>query len=62
MTQNVRLNKKEQEILRKKSIAINQQLIKKGIEPLRDSQIIHIILEKGLERLEVSEKGEITLF
>lgn len=57
----VRLTKSEQEMLRRKSIEINKKLIEKGMQPLRDSQIVHKILDIGLKEIEVSEKGEIRL-
>lgn len=61
MTTSVRLTEREQEIIRKKSIEINQKLIKKGIQPLRDSQIIHEILELTLPNLEIGESGKIII-
>lgn len=62
MTTSIRLNENEKEILRKKSVEINQQLIKKGLQPLRDSQIIHAVLEKALPNLIVSESGNIIIW
>ena len=62
MTTSIRLTENEKELLRKKAVEINQQLIKKGLQPLRDSQIIHEILDKALPNLIVNESGKITIW
>lgn len=59
MTTSVRLNETEKELIRKKSIEINKKLISMGKQPLRDSQIVHEILEKALQKIEVGESGEL---
>lgn len=61
LTTSVRLTDKEQELIRKKSVEINQTLIKKGMQPLRDSQIIHEILDLALPYLEIGESGKIII-
>lgn len=62
MTTSIRLTENEKELLRKKAVEVNQQLIKKGKQPLRDSQIIHKILEKALPVIEVGESGDIIIW
>lgn len=59
MTTSIRLTENEKELIRKKSIEINQKLISKGKQPLRDSQIIHEILEKALPKVQVGESGNL---
>lgn len=59
MTTSVRLTENERELIRKKSIEINQKLISKGKQPLRDSQIVHEILEKTLPKIQVGESGNL---
>lgn len=59
MPTNIRLSKQEQEDLRKKAIEINKLLISKGKEPLKDSEIVHIILEKSITYVKVNKEGEL---
>lgn len=61
MAVTVRLSDKEQDMIRKKAVEINQALIKKGLQPLRDSQLIHEILEMTIPKLEVTESGKIII-
>lgn len=59
MGKTVRLSDAETELLRKKAIEINKMLVKQGMPPLRDSEIIHKILEKSLPYVQVGQQGEI---
>ncbi|EPH30779.1 hypothetical protein L291_3979 [Acinetobacter guillouiae MSP4-18] len=61
MVQSVRINDQEQEMLRKKAVELNKILIQKGQQPLRDSELIHILVEEGLELLEVSNSGTVKI-
>lgn len=61
MVQSVRINDQEQEMLRKKAVELNKVLIQKGQQPLRDSELIHILVEEGLELLEVSNSGTVKI-
>lgn len=61
MAVTIRLSDKEQEMIRKKAVEINQTLIKKGKQPLRDSQLIHKILEQAVPNTEISESGNIVV-
>lgn len=61
MTTSVRLTDKEQEMIRKKAVEINQTLIKKGLQPLRDSQLVHEVLGMTIPYLEVGESGKIII-
>lgn len=58
MVQSVRLNDQEQELLRKKAVELNKILIQKGQQPLRDSELVHILIEEGLELIEVGASGK----
>jgi len=58
MVQSVRLNDQEQEMLRKKAVELNKVLIQKGQQPLRDSELVHILIEQGLELIEISASGK----
>lgn len=61
MVQSVRINDQEQEMLRKKAVELNKTLIQKGQQPLRDSELIHILIDQGLELLEVSNSGTVKI-
>lgn len=61
MVQSVRLNEKEQEILRRKAVELNKTLIKKGQQPVRDSELIHILIEEAIELIEVGKSGNLII-
>jgi hypothetical protein len=56
---NVRLTQSEQEAIRQKAIEFNKLLIKQGRQPLRDSELVHKILEKSVPYARLTESGEI---
>lgn len=57
----LRIKDHQRESIRRKAIEINKLLIKKGKEPLKDSELMHIVLDNGIEMLQVSEDGKINL-
>lgn len=59
MAQSVRLNDKEQDKLRKKAVELNKALINRGLQPLRDSELVHILIEEGIDLIEISSSGKI---
>lgn len=59
MPMTIRLNDHEQEAIRKKAVEINKILINKGLQPLKDSEIVHIILKESISCLEVGESGKL---
>lgn len=59
MPMTVRLNDGEQEEIRKKAVEINRLLIQKGLQPIRDSELVHIILEQSISYIEVTASGKI---
>ena len=61
MVKSVRINDQEQEMLRKKAVELNKILIHKGQQPVRDSELVHILVEQGLELLEVSNSGSVKI-
>ncbi|MCY1537500.1 hypothetical protein D9M68_729960 [compost metagenome] len=61
MPTNIRLSIAEQEALRKKAIEINKELVKRGMQPLKDSELVHSFLERAINSLELSASGVITL-
>lgn len=61
MPTNIRLTAAEQEALRKKAIEINKELVKRGMQPLKDSELVHTFLERAITSIEVSASGAIQL-
>lgn len=61
MATNVRLTTAEQEAIRKKAIEFNKILIKNGKQPLRDSELVHKILEKSVPCARITESGEVII-
>lgn len=61
MPTNIRLTQQEQEQLRQKAIEINKLLVKQGRQPLRDSELVHKILEKSLAYAQLTSSGEVEL-
>ncbi len=59
--QNLRLNKFEQEAIRRKSIEINKKLVEKGKAPLKESELLHKILKKAIKKTKLDENSEITI-
>ena len=60
MPTNIRLTNAEQEALRRKAVEINKELVKRGMQPMKDSELVHAFLEKVIFSLEVSASGAIT--
>jgi hypothetical protein len=61
MPTNIRLSQAEQEALRRKAIDINKELVKRGMQPLKDSELVHAFLEKAISSLELSAAGAVVL-
>ena len=55
-----RIKRKEQEILRKKAIELNKKRIENGKEPLKDSELLHELIEKMANKITITNKGELT--
>jgi len=61
MVQSVRLSDIERETIRQKAIDINKLLIKHGRQPLKDSELVHKILDLTTAYVRVSPDGEVVL-
>jgi len=59
MAETIRLNKEEQELVRRKCIEINKILVGKEKAPLKDSELLHKVISEGVRRLEVNRNGEV---
>lgn len=61
MPTNIRLTHAEQEALRKKAVEINKELVKRGMQPMKDSELVHAFLERVITSLEVGTSGAIVI-
>lgn len=59
MPKTLRLTEKEQELLRKKAVEINKILTRNGLEPLKDSELAHRLLDESLPFVKVDSSGAI---
>lgn len=59
MPMTLRLSITEQEELRKKAIEINKLLVRDGLQPMKDSELAHKILEKSIAYARIDKRGEI---
>ena len=55
----LRLNPREKELLREKAVEINKKLISKNLEPVKDTELAHIVLEQSIKFAEVTPSGAI---
>lgn len=55
----VRMNDKEQELLRKKCIELNKALINRNLMPIKESELVHLILEQCITETELTASGQI---
>ena len=61
MADMLRLNDKEKELLRNKAIEINKKLINQRREPIKDTELAHIVLQSAIDLVEVSESGKVSI-
>lgn len=61
MAKTVRLSESEQELIRRKAIEINKILVGQMKQPLKDSELVHAVLELAMNRIEVSKSGLLIL-
>jgi len=57
----LRLTKDEQRATEVKCREINKVLINAEKPPVQESELLHIVLEKALDRLRVNKRGEIEI-
>ena len=61
MAQMLRLSNKEKELLRNKAVEINKVLINKRLEPVKDTELAHIVLEQAIDLIEITESGKLII-
>lgn len=55
----LRLSKKEEKAITDKCIDINKVLIAEGCQPVKNSELIHIILTDVIKRIKINKRNEI---
>ena len=62
MTQTVKMNKWEQEVLEARLNYLNKKLVMNGFKTIKsESQIIHKIIEMTVNKLDIDEDGNLKL-
>nr|WP_096911232.1 hypothetical protein [Acinetobacter colistiniresistens] len=61
MAKTVRLSESEQEKIRQKAVEVNKKLVDQMKQPLKDSELIHVILEEAINRIEVTKSGKVII-
>lgn len=61
MPSTIRLKKSQQGELSKKFMEINKTLINKGIKPVSEADLIHLIIDDGLRRVGVDKHNRICI-
>lgn len=61
MAATLRLSDKEQETIRTIAIKVNKKLTEMEKAPLKDSELVHRVLEVALKNVSVNLKGEIEI-
>jgi len=62
MSVTLRMNNKEQELIRKKAVELNKKLIELGQQPIKDSELAHFVLLNGIPNVELDTKGKLKLW
>lgn len=57
----LRIKEEQEEKIRLIAISANKKLIQLGKEPLRDSEIAHLLLNEAIERAQINNDGEIQI-
>ena len=57
----LRIKDKQEEQIRQLAIGFNKKLVQMGKQPLRDSELTHILLDAALDKAVLTENGEVTL-
>ncbi len=57
----LRIKENQEESIRKLAININKKLIQLDREPLRDSELAHILLNEAIRCAKIDDDGRITI-
>ncbi len=61
MPKTIRLNRKEEDALREKCVELNKMLIINNKEPIKDSELVHIVLDRGVKNVRLDEEFDFYL-
>jgi hypothetical protein len=61
MPESMRFTKKEQALLHAGCIKLNKQLVAMGQIPIRESELAHLLIEKGIKNVTVTKTGAIEM-
>lgn len=61
MPTNIRLTKDEQRDIEVKCRELNKILINQELAPIQESELVHLILKKAIQKVSVNKRGEIDL-
>lgn len=61
MPTNIRLTKDEQRDIEVKCRELNKILINQELAPIQESELVHLILKKAVQKVSVNKRGEIDL-
>ena len=61
MAKMLRLTKGEEQALNEKSLKINKILIMAGMQPVKDSELLHIVLVDAIKRIKINKRNEIEI-
>ncbi len=59
MPKTVRITDSEEKALNKKCVELNKALISKNKMPVRESELVHLILEIAIKNIRIDKTGEI---
>lgn len=61
MSKMLRLKESESEAIRKKAVDVNKKLVNLGKEPIKDSELIHKLLDLAIKNVIVNKYGELEI-
>ena len=59
MSKMLRLTKAEEKILTEKCVEINKILIMSGAQPVKESELLHIVLVDTIKRIKINKRNEV---
>ncbi len=59
MSKMLRLTKPEEKTLTEKCIEINKVLIMSGAQPVKESELLHLVLVDTIKRIKINKRNEV---
>ena len=57
----LRIKDKQEEDIRLLAIKLNKKLVEQGKQPLRDSELMHILINEAIKRADITTDGRIEI-